>query len=255
LFEHTLSTVENYHALLSRLIGGQGIPEKGDVMIREALDELGRFSDPIAVYFNEEITPRRSKSALAYLGALLHEVGKATTATAGDDERWQSNHHTEVGAELADQATKRLQLSNAESDWVRRLVRGHLLLQPFVESGSPPDRRAIFRFYKETGDAGVAIVLHTLADRLSTLGMEVDPGRWGAAISVAGVLLSAWWDQHEMVVSPQPLLDGHDLQQIFGLEPGPRIGRLLSQLIEAQASGAIHTTEEALDFVRQRLET
>jgi hypothetical protein len=71
---------------------------------------------------------------------------------------------------------------------------------------------------------------------------------------VAKGLLSAWWEHHEVVISPPQLLDGNDLQEEFGLEPGKQIGRLLTDLREAQAVGEVTDLEEAKAFIRARIE-
>jgi hypothetical protein len=39
------------------------------------------------------------------------------------------------------------------------------------------------------------------------------------------------------------------------MKPGPRMGKLLELVREAQASGEVTTREEALELVRKRLET
>jgi len=44
---------------------------------------------------------------------------------------------------------------------------------------------------------------------------------------------------------PEPLLRGRDLLAL-GLEPGPRVGRLLAELYEAQLDGQVATREQAL---------
>lgn len=254
LFEHTLRTVRAYHRLLGALVGDGDALGEDSWLNADALDVLGVFSDAIDAYYKEEITPGRSKMALAFLGALLHDIGKPLTVKIDEDGHLHFDRHAAVGANLAYEVAKRLQLSNAEGDWLRRMVRDHMRLLPFLESGLPPDRRSLYRFYKGSGDAGVAIVLHALADTLATYGTELARERWINALNTARVCLSAWWEQHEAIVSPVPLLDGYDLQREFGLKPGKRLGRLLRWLIEEQASGAIGTTEEAQAFVRKYLD-
>jgi putative nucleotidyltransferase with HDIG domain len=254
LFEHTLRTVQAYHRLLGALVGdGDAFGEDG-WLTTDALEVLGVFSAAIDAYYKEEITPGRSKKALAMFAALLHDIGKPLTVKTGDDGRLHFDRHAAVGADLAYEAAKRLQLSNAEGDWVRRVVRDHMRLLPFLDPGSPLDHRSMYRFFKGSGDAGVAVVLHTLADTLATYGTDLARERWVNTLNVARVCLSAWWEQHEVIVSPVPLLDGYDLQREFGLKPGKRLGRLIKRLIEEQASGVIGTIEEAHDFVRKHLD-
>jgi len=67
-------------------------------------------------------------------------------------------------------------------------------------------------------------------------------------------ILAQHLEQQRLVV-PQKLVDGHDIINIFGLNPGPKIGQLLEAVREAQASGEIATREEALAYLRERLAT
>jgi hypothetical protein len=65
-------------------------------------------------------------------------------------------------------------------------------------------------------------------------------------------VLTQHFEQEKLVIPPK-LVDGHDLINIFGLNPGPKIGKLLEAVREAQASGEIATREEALSYIRERL--
>ncbi len=53
---------------------------------------------------------------------------------------------------------------------------------------------------------------------------------------------------------PEPLLRGEDILEL-GVEPGPEVGRLLELVAEERAVGTISTRDEALDLVREELET
>ena len=55
--------------------------------------------------------------------------------------------------------------------------------------------------------------------------------------------------QEESLVTPPKLVDGHDLINVFGMTPGPRIGELLEAVREAQAAGELTTREEALSYI------
>ncbi len=55
-------------------------------------------------------------------------------------------------------------------------------------------------------------------------------------------------------VSPPPLLGGADLMEHFGLDEGPRLGRVLAELYDAQLNELISTPDEALDLARRLIE-
>lgn len=253
LFEHTIQTVERYHHLVKVFQSGDIERENDDWRFKATLDRLGKFSDQIRAYFSEEITPGRSKGALANFSVLLHAVGKPLTVSSGEDGSMHDDNHAQVSADLAWQMAQRLKLSNAEGEWVRKLVQHHRGLLPLLEAGVVPDRRTIFRFYNAANNAGVATVFHALADAMVTYGTNLDLEWWRQGLSVAEAFLSAWWEQREAIISPAPLLDGHDLQVMFGLVPGKQIGKLLALLVEEQVSGTISTRAQALDFIRKQL--
>jgi hypothetical protein len=60
-------------------------------------------------------------------------------------------------------------------------------------------------------------------------------------------------DKQQAKISPVELIDGHDIMDTFDLAPGPLIGRLLTMVNEAHASGELSTREEALALVQKKL--
>jgi len=253
LFEHTIQTVAHYHHLVNLLVTGWIDPGEINWPIQDVLHNLEQFSKELGDYFSAAVTPGRTKAELAYFGALLHDVGKPLTVKENVDGHFHYTNHAGVGAELAWEMAKRLQLSNAESDWLQKMVRHHMDLMPLVNFGILPNQRKVYRYFKDAGDAGVAIALLMLADTLATFGETLDHNQWMQAVSVVEILLSAWFNHHDTMINPAPLLNGHDLQQHYGMKPGKRIGILLDQLVEEQASGNINSKEEAHTYVQKHL--
>jgi len=50
----------------------------------------------------------------------------------------------------------------------------------------------------------------------------------------------------------RPLLTGHDIRAVTGLEPGPELGRVKEALMEAQLRGEVADLESATRFVREK---
>jgi hypothetical protein len=113
-----------------------------------------------------------------------------------------------------------------------------------------PSRRAIYRFFREAGEAGVDLVLLGLADLRGTQGPMLTQATWTAALDVARILLENYWEKREETVAPPRLLDGNDLMKELNIQPGRKIGQLLEAIREGQATGKIHTREEALELAR-----
>ena len=109
-------------------------------------------------------------------------------------------------------------------------------------SGDLPSRRAIYRFFRDSQEAGVDICLLSLADLMATYGSSLTEIIWERQLNICEILLEAWWDRPKEAICPQPLLNGNDLMREFTLSPGIMIGRLLEHLREAQAVGAVSYT-------------
>ena len=62
-------------------------------------------------------------------------------------------------------------------------------------------------------------------------------------------MLDSYFRRPGEVVAPPQLVTGRDVMATLGLQPGPRVGKLLEQLREAQAMGEVRTREEAIEFL------
>ena len=161
--------------------------------------------------------------------------------------------HEEQGAELVGRRARRLALSQVEVQRVQSIVRQHMRIHLLSGEPTAPTRRAIYRYFRDAGAAGVDIALLSLADTLATYGPSLTQPVWQAELDTARILLEAWFEQPAQAVRPVRLLTGSELIAEFGLRPGPAIGRLLDALRELQAAGEITTRAEALAYLRENL--
>jgi tRNA nucleotidyltransferase/poly(A) polymerase len=162
--------------------------------------------------------------------------------------------HEEAGAQIVKARSQDFRLSNAEGERMEMIVRHHLRPLLLSRDSGTPSRRAIYRFFRDTGAAGVDVCLLSLADILATYGSSLPQAVWTRHMDVVRSLLEAWWEQKEDQVSPPTLLSGNDLIKILGLKPGPQIGQLLEEIREAQASGEVSDRASALEFARKHLQ-
>jgi hypothetical protein len=114
--------------------------------------------------------------------------------------------------------------------------------------------RAVYRFFRDTRAAGMDILLHALADHLTTYAFEVEESGWWQLVDLVTRMLGEYWERDAGRAKPPTLVDGHDLLRDFALRPGPQIGRLLEAVREAQAVGEVHTRTEAMALIRSLLE-
>ncbi len=145
----------------------------------------------------------------------------------------------EVPASKREGLGARLRLSGREQAHLKGILAA--LDDVLWASDREPGPGAAHRYFRRYGEAGVD----------GAMLAAYRPGATQAHIRVVAYLLWAWFDAYTQIVEPPRLLQGHDLIQEFDLQPGPRIGRLLAVLAEAQAEGRVLSGEQAREYIRR----
>jgi hypothetical protein len=143
-----------------------------------------------------------------------------------------------------------LALSNDEIERVQAIVRHHMRPLQLSLQGKSLSRRAQYRFWRETGLAGVDVCLLTMADYLGKRGGKVEQQDWIDYLQMIHTLLEGYFHQSETLVNITPLVDGNTLMTHLDLSPGPLVGQLIAALHEAQALQQIQSPEEALTWAK-----
>jgi putative nucleotidyltransferase with HDIG domain len=253
-WEHTLITVARLDEVLNVLGPVHDVDAASDLTHGLISLRLGRFRRPLAEHLSQALSGDRPARWLLMLAALLHDAGKAQTRTVEPDGRIRFLNHEAVGAELAGGRLTRLRFSADEVRRVSAVIAHHMRARHLSKAQASPSRRAVYRFFRDAGEAGVDIVLLSLADFLAKSSSGPPPQEeWAKHVGVCAELLGAYFERPHESVSPPSLITGHDLIAEFNLEAGPQIGELLETVREAQAAGEIADRAGALEFVRQRL--
>ncbi len=202
---------------------------------------LGRFRQALAAHWNRPLTPFRSRKALAVWAAFYHNVAAT-----------EPHPSAEASARLAARRARALRLSRAEVRTLQRIIAQHGQVLTWAAAGHTPTPREQHRFYRRAGEAGVDAVLVALAVALARYGLSPPHGVWQQHVEVARALWHAWWEAHDRIVAPRPLLRGDEVVRLVGRAPGPWVGEALQALAEAQAAGEITTRAQAEAWLRQR---
>lgn len=241
VFQHSIETV----AALERLLQSEG-PLQEDAV----LSAVPRIPG-LRQHFEEEVSHGVSRFVSSKLAALLHDIAKPQTKSTEPNGRARFLGHTKQGAAMAGDILQRLRFSNKEIKTVQKIIESHLRLWQIGGEGKPT-HRAVYRFFRDTEEASIDILFLTLADFLAAQGPDLDMTEWQQHCQMIEYI----WSEHEKEearIVPQKLIDGHDLIDIFRLEPSPIIGQLLEAVREAQGVGEVTTREEALAFARRQL--
>jgi tRNA nucleotidyltransferase/poly(A) polymerase len=217
----------------------------------------------VSEHLNQPLAGHVTRQSLLPLALLLHDTGKPATRIeerVGDDQALALTEteptiskvrflgHEQISAKIARQVMQRLHFSSQATDFVETVVAYHMRPLLLANEGQVT-RRGIYRFFRDTGEAGVAVALHALADHRATYPEGQGQAEWHRLAAVVDKLLTAYLVDRTQMVDPPLLLTGHDLIKTFGLAEGRLIGVLLGRLKEAQATGEVTDKITALAFV------
>ncbi len=244
VFDHSIETVAAVDFVLR-----QGAWEYGS----EEVLAVVPWSVVLAEHFDLEVSSGSTRGLLLRLAALLHDVAKPQTKAIDDSGRVRFLGHAKVGAAITANILERLRFSGKEIKLVETMVRHHLRPGQMAQD-ELPSHRAIYRYFRDTGGAGIDVLFLSLADHLATRGRHLNLAEWQKHGKMVEYVLAQHFERESLVI-PLKLVDGHDLINIFGMSPGPRIGEILEVVREAQAAGELTSREEAISYIRERLAT
>jgi tRNA nucleotidyltransferase/poly(A) polymerase len=190
------------------------------------------------------------------LAALFHDLGKPHSAWRGNDGRlhyyskpgFAERGHDQVGADLAAGALSRLRYPNALRQRVVRIVRRHMF------SPGKGDALRARRFLRRNGDELAFDLLdHKHADLLGKRGSGGEPPPQDEIDALARFRETVAQERSSPHRLSDLAVDGSDLIEL-GFEPGPQLGRVLNELLDAVVDEpALNTREALLARAKERL--
>lgn len=182
-------------------------------------------------YFRDETSVGTTRSAVLKFCGLLHDIAKPQTKTVDKDGRIRFFGHSDLGAEMATRLMQRLRFPRREISPVAAMIDSHLRPLQLAQQGLP-SKRAIYRFFRDTKDAGIDTLFLAMADHLGSVGPRVSVEGFRAHVALTGYILHMRFAA-EHVISPTPLIDGEDVMAALGVEQSEVIGDLLEAVREA----------------------
>ncbi|HXQ37905.1 MAG TPA: HD domain-containing protein, partial [Anaerolineales bacterium] len=257
VWEHTLRVLGYLEGMLDTLLSDYTSKEMSDLFTSLLSQRIGKFRERIASHYAKPLNADRSARAVLFFSALYHDVEKPATKSVDEAGRIRFFDHDVKGAEVVAKRGQAFNLSNDEVERIKKIVRNHMRFLFFTnqmeDKKQEPSRKAIYRFFRDSGEAGVDLVLLGLADLRGTQGTKLKQEIWITALSLAHILLENYFEKPEETIFPPRLLNGNELMSGLNLEPGPIVGQLLEAIREGQATGEIHTRDDALSFAREWL--
>ena len=221
VWQHTLETLNQFELLLHYF--------KQDLEISQ--------------YMDEELSSLRKRSSLIKLACILHDVGKPKSLRR-EKGKIIFHGHERIGLGLTRVISRRLKLANDETRSLERIVLWHLRPGYLANNGRPTER-AIFRYFRDTGNDALAVLLLSLADQRATKGpLTTAVSRLRHEKTVKSLIRRLLKQKNEKKLVR--FLNGNEIMRKFKLPPSPLIGQVLGDLEEAQAIGKVKNKKEAL---------
>jgi poly(A) polymerase len=190
------------------------------------------------------VVDRCEPDVVLRLAALLHDVGKPATRKI-TPEGVTFHHHEIEGARIARSRLTELRYPKSVIDDVCTLIELHLRFHGYGD-GSWSDA-AVRRFVRDAGP---------LLDRLNQL-TRADVTTRNARRAQAFAKLQdeleeriAALAEQENLEAMRPPLDGTQVMEVLGLQPGPEIGEALAYLMDVRLERGPISESEAIELLR-----
>ena len=172
------------------------------------------------------------------LAALLHDIGKPQTKEWDHKKRdWSFHGHEVVGAKIAGKVLKRLTFSKEVVSHVTTLIRWHM----FFSDPEEISLSAVRRMVRNVGKENVWDLMNLrICDRIGTGRPKEEPYRFRKYQSMIEEALRSPVNVQNLAI------DGNDLMNELGMEPGPNIGNILTILLEEVLDDPERNTRDTL---------
>jgi len=227
VWNHSIETLRQFELLYNRRIKK-----------RELID----------AYLNQQLARGRKRIHILKVACLLHDVGKPLVEKKAKG-RTIFHTHEKAGRDFCGQFAKKLRLSNKERQSLEKMVFWHL--RPgYLADQVTPSSRAVYRFFRDTGEEGASIILLSLADWRATRGPLTDPVKRKQHEKIMLKLLESYFEKSKKKPLPK-IIDGYDIMRYFDVGSGPQVGKVLGKIKELQALGKVKNKSEALQAAKK----
>ena len=225
---HSLEVLERYvdlQADLSEVLGGP-------------------LAEQVATELESELADEMTRGDSLRFAALLHDVAKPATRAVSDEGRVTFFGHDHLGAQMVKEICARLRTSRRFAEFVAHATLNHLRLG-FLVHGQPLSRRIVFDYLRATEPYGVDVTVLTVADRLATHGGRTKPEAIEAHLELARQMLTEVleWERSGPPVMP---IKGDELAAELGMDRGPELGRLLTEVEAGVFAGEVSSRADAV---------
>jgi poly(A) polymerase len=202
-------------------------------------------ADHVLGHLDEELEQHVDRKSLLRFSCLLHDIAKPETLTRDNGGHIHFYGHDSLGADMAKEACSRFRISRASEAAVTKTIKQHMRLFNLSAPGGP-SKNALYRYCRDLGDALPESLILSQADARATI--ELMPtGQFTDTEKPMLAVLEYYYGKF-LKTEAKPLVTGQDLID-RGLKPGPRFRKILDEIREQQATGALNDRDAALRYL------
>jgi len=220
-----------------------------DILRGEGYQRFGQYAATIRDHAARCVEEGVSRESLLVFTALLHDSGKVKTAQINND-RITFYGHEQSGSIINKRIARQLGLGHTAQRIIEKLTLSHMRLLQLCLLDKVTERAGI-RPIRDCEDVFWELLVLSCADSLAT-GREQEQTKMQHTIMALGLQLAQRRSAATYVTHAQPLLTGHDIQQILGIPEGPEIGAILAELHEREQQGLCETRQDALLWLQSK---
>jgi len=186
------------------------------------------------------------------LAVLFHDIGKPA-AVKIDDNKVSFYNHSKVGAKISKNICKRLKFSAAPDFDINckniySLVNKHMLY--LYNHTSKLKNSTIAKYFLLNSEMGEKLQKLFWIDSMASV-LLVGKRDFSDLKMLRKKIQSV--QKQLKITQKNHLLTGHDIMKKFNIKPGPKIGKLLNIVHEAQLSNIIKNKKDAINFLKREI--
>jgi tRNA nucleotidyltransferase (CCA-adding enzyme) len=187
-----------------------------------------------------------AESLLLRMAALFHDIGKPRVRAADPEGRPTFYEHERVSAAMAEQILLRLKLPNAVVKDVSHLITHHMF--NYLEEWSDA---AVRRLIARVGEGKIKDII--ALRRADQIGMCRENARtFPEGLADFAARVSTVLEAGRAFTVRQMAADGADIMSRLGLSPGPQVGIILDELLQAVLDDPSLNEKEKLLQIAER---
>ena len=194
----------------------------------------------------------KSKFSYIKLATFFHDIGKPSTKQVTEGKITFISHE-DSGARIIYDIMTRLKFSLKSKKYVQKLVKHHLRLGHLISLSEEPSDKSLRKLNRDCGDLILELIFLDFADFLSTSQYNFD-NYLEHYNNLSKIYFRLQNISAEFTEKYTNIIDGHQIMEIFGLNEGPEVGRVLTAIQQEFINSGKITKSKAIKLAKNLLE-